>query len=87
MIESRIKLLSATKENRRIRGISENARAEIVNYIENNAKTEETAEGIMIDKNTGKIRHIAKPTNPEEQFYFMMIKQAITRHYWLQEQL
>lgn len=86
-IEQRIRLLSAPSAHRRVKGISENARSEIIEYIEHNAKTEETAEGLIIDKKTGKIRHIAKPTTPEEQFYFMMVKQAITRHYWLQEQL
>jgi len=86
-IERRIRLLSAPSVHRRVKGIPENARSEIIEYIEHNAKTEETAEGLIIDEKTGKIRHIAKPTNPEEQFYFMMVKQAVARHYWLQEQL
>ena len=86
-IERRIRLLSAPSVHRRVKGIPENARSEIIEYIEHNAKTEETAEGLMIDEKTGKIRHIARPTNPEEQFYFMMVKQAVARHYWLQEQL
>ena len=86
-IEKRIRLLSAPSVHRRVKGIPENARSEIIEYIEHNAKTEETAEGLIIDKKTGKIRHIAKPTNPEEQFYFMMVKQAVARHYWLQEKL
>lgn len=86
-IERRIRLLSAPSALRRVKGIPENARSEIIEYIEHNAKTEETAEGLIVDEKTGKIRHIAKPTNPEEQFYFMMVKQAVARHYWLQEQL
>jgi len=86
-IEKRIRLLSAPSVHRRVKGIPENARSEIIEYIEHNAKTEETAEGLIIDEKTGKIRHIARPTNPEEQFYFMMVKQAVARHYWLQEQL
>jgi hypothetical protein len=86
-IEKRIRLLSAPSVHRRVKGISENARSEIIEYIEHNAKTENTAEGLIIDEKTGKIRHIAKPTTPEEQFYFMMVKQAVARHYWLQEQL
>jgi len=86
-IERRIRLLSAPSVHRRVKGIPENARSEIIEYIEHNAKTENTAEGLIIDEKTGKIRHIAKPTNPEEQFYFMMVKQAVARHYWLQEQL
>ena len=86
-IERRIRLLSAPSVHRRVKGIPENARSEIIEYIEYNAKTENTAEGLIIDAKTGKIRHIARPTNPEEQFYFMMVKQAVARHYWLQEQL
>lgn len=86
-IEQRIRLLSAPSVHRRVKGIPENARSEIIEYIEHNAKTEETAEGLIVDDETGKIRHIARPTTPEEQFYFMMVKQAIGRHYWLQEQL
>lgn len=86
-IEQRIRLLSAPSAHRRVKGIPENARNKIVEYIEHNAKTEDTAEGLTIDEETGKIRHIAQPTTPEEQFYFMMVKQAIERHYWLQEQL
>jgi hypothetical protein len=86
-IERRIRLLSAASVHRRVKGIPENARSEIIEYIEHNAKTENTAEGLIIDEKTGKIRHIARPTNPEEQFNFMMVKQAIARHYWLQEQL
>lgn len=86
-IERRIRLLSAPSVHRRVKGIPENAREEIIEYIEHNAKLEESAEGLVIDEKTGKIRHIAKPTSPEEQFYFMMVKQAVARHYWLQEQL
>ncbi len=86
-IERRIKLLSAPHPHRRVKGIAENARHEIIEYIEHNAKTEGTAEGLILDEKTGKIRHIAKPTSPEEQFYFMMVKQAISRHYWIQEKL
>lgn len=86
-IGRRIRLLSAPSVHRRVKGIPENARSEIIEYIEHNAKLEETAEGLLVEEKTGKIRHIAKPTSPEEQFYFMMVKQAVGRHYWLQEQL
>ncbi len=85
-IEKRIRLLSAPNANLRVKGLQENAQIE-VEIIENNAKTEHSAEGLILDKVTGKIRHIARPTSPREQFNFMMIKQAISRHYWLQEQL
>jgi len=86
-IERRIRLLSAPVVHRRVKGIPENARAEIIEYIEHNAKTENTAVGLIKDPETGKIRPIAEPTAPDEQFYFMMVKQAIGRHYWLKEQL
>lgn len=86
-IERRIRLLSAPHIHRRVKGIPENARSEIIEYIEHNAKTERAAEGLIIDKKTGKIQHIAEPTSPEEQYYFAMVKQAVARHYWLQEQL
>ncbi len=86
-IEERIRLLSANRANRRIRGVSENARDDIVEYIEGNAKLEESASGLLLDRETGKIRHIAKPTTPREQFNFAMIKQAIARHYMVQEKI
>lgn len=86
-IERRIRLLSAPVVHRRIKGIPENARSEIIEYIEHNAKTENTAVGLVKDPESGKIRPIAEPTTPDEQFYFMMVKQAVGRHYWLKEQL
>ncbi len=86
-IEERIRLLSAPSTHRRVKGISENARSEIIEHIEHNAKSEQSAEGLVVDEKTGKIRHIAMPTTPEEQFYFSMISQGISRHYWLQEKL
>ncbi len=86
-VEKRIRLLSAPSPHRRVKGIPENAREEIIEYIEHNAKLEECAEGLIVDKQTGKIRHIARPTSPEEQFYFSMVKQAIARHYWVKEHL
>lgn len=86
-IEARIRLLSANQANRRVRGVSENARGDIIEFIEYNPKLEEPAEGLTLDEKTGKIRHIAKPTSPKEQFKFGMIRQAIVRHYWLKERL
>lgn len=85
-IDRRIRLLSAPHAGRRVKGVSENARGDIVEYIEHNSKIEESAEGLVVDDKTGKIRRVAKPTSPTEQFYFMMVNQAIARHYWLQEQ-
>lgn len=86
-VERRIRLLSARTSGRRVRGVSSNARSEIVEHIEHNAKLEDSAEGLVVDERSGRIRHIAKPVAPTEQFYFMMIKQAISRHYWVKEQL
>src|SRR3989338_7953797 len=84
-IERRIKLLSATKESRRIRGIGDSARKDIVEYIEGNAQSENSAEGLIIDPGTGKIKHIAQPASPKDQFTFQMVRQAIVRHYWFEE--
>ena len=35
-------------------------------------------------KPNGTIEHTAKPTSPEEQFTFEMVRMALVRHYWLQ---
>lgn len=86
-IEERIRLLSAESDNRRVKGIPENARNEIIEHIEHNSKLEESAIGLVQDKATGKITHVARPTSPIEQFNFMMIKQAIARHYMIKERL
>lgn len=86
-IDKRIFLLSASDPKRRLRNIDENVRDYIVNSIEHNSKLEESAEGLVSDSKTGKIRPIAKPTDPQEQFYYMMIEQAIRRHYYLKERL
>jgi hypothetical protein len=86
-IEERIRLLSANQDNRRVRGISENARGEIIEKIEHNAKTERTAIGIIKDEKTGIMKHVARPTSPSEQFCFAMIKQALVRHYFVREKL
>lgn len=84
-IEQRIRLLSAKKENRRVSGLDKNVIDSIVYLIEDRAKKEYSAEGFTRDKKTGKFRHIAMPTSAKEQFHFLMIQQAVTRHYWLKE--
>ena len=86
-IDRRMRLLSAKTASRRVRGIPDNRRNDVVERIEDSAKPEETAEGLMIDEKTGKIRHIAKPVPPDQFFDFMMIKQAISRHYWTKDHL
>ena len=86
-IEKRIHLLSASKEHRRIRGVSENVRNEIIDFVEDSSKPEKTATGLFRDPKIDMIHHVAEPTSPEEQFMFGMIEQAITRHYWLKEKL
>jgi len=84
---TRIRLLSAPNHIRRITGLDTNARTDIIEFIEHNSKPEKTAVGLFEDPETGKMQVVAEPTTPEEQFEFAMIKHAITRHYWLQEQL
>lgn len=84
-IEKRIKLLFARQDNRRMGKISDNVSKEIVDHIEDSPKPEFSAEGLYIDDYSGKIKHIAKPTDPSQQFCFSLIRQAIQRHYWLKE--
>ena len=86
-IDRRMRLLSAKTASRRVRGIPDSRRDDVVGRIEDSAKPEETAEGLMVDEKTGKIRHIAKPVPPDQFFDFMMIKQAISRHYWTKDHL
>lgn len=80
--DERIKMLSANEEARRIPGIDPAERRTIVRAIEYNMKPEEPSSGIMRDAN-GKLKHVAQPTTPEEQFIFEMIRMAIVRHYWI----
>lgn len=82
--DERIKMLSARTEARRVPGIPSSDRDKIVNAIEYNMKPEEPSAGIMVDS-MGRLNHVAKPTSPEEQFIFEMIRLAIVRHYWLTE--
>ncbi len=89
-IEERIRLLSTTRINRQVRQIrnmSYDLNGAAVERIESNAKPEEMARGLFIDEKTGKIHYIAKPTTAREQFNFAMIKQALARHYMIQERL
>ena len=86
-INRRMRLLSSTTASRRVRGIPDDRRSDVVERIEGSAKPEETAEGLIVDEKTGKIRHVAKPVSPDEFFDFMMIKQAISRHYWTKDHL
>ena len=79
-IEKRVKLLSSNNKNFLVHGAPENVDIE---PIENNVKPEEMTSGFFQNPKTGIIRNIAEPTPPEEQFQFGMIRQAITRHYWL----
>lgn len=85
--EKRIRLLSTDRDDFRVEGIDEDLREIVVTFIEGNAKEEHTAEALFRDKKTGKLRHIAMPTSATEQFHFMMVRQAITRHYWLKTML
>lgn len=81
-MDERMKLLSAPKEKRRVKGIDEAQRNTIVNKIEYNAKPEEVAVGLYKDPVTGKISPVAQPSSPEEQFMFGMVKAAISNYYY-----
>jgi hypothetical protein len=70
-----------------VRGISENARSEIVNKIEHNAKNQRSSVGLYPNPKTGELTPISRPTSPAEQFCFAMIKQALVRHYFVREKL
>lgn len=83
-VDSRMKLLSASKESRRVKGISEQERNAIVNKIEYSAKAEEVAVGLFRDPKTGRIRPVAQPTSPQEQLMYEMMKLAIAEYYYSQ---
>lgn len=88
-IEQRIRLLYTADgyEHRRAKLIPKSFYYEAIDSIEARPMLEKRSVGLVKDKNTGKIRHVAEPTSPEQQFYFMMIKQAISRHYYARELL
>lgn len=85
-IEERIRLLSTNSPRRRAHRLKQDTESHVITYIEENAKSEKSATGLYYDKQ-GKLRPIAEPTSPEEQFTFWMIRQAIVRHYYIKEQL
>lgn len=86
-IEERIRLLSAPTDARRMRGIPASAKGEVIEKIENNPKSEQTASGLVKNPETKRITHSAAPASPEYQFKFSLIRQAIARHYLIQEKL
>jgi hypothetical protein len=86
-ISERIRLVSAEDDRRLLRGLKRNERKGLVEVIEGHPKDEKTAEGIYFDKETSKLRHVAEPKKPEQQFWYAMIKQAIARHYWIKDRL
>ncbi len=86
-VEGRIKLLSATNPRRRARNLHEDVPGEVIEIIEGHPKTTDAIYGIVRDSSTGKLRPFANPTSTAEQFGYLMIEQAITRHYWLRERL
>jgi hypothetical protein len=94
-VEQRMKLLSADQDKRRLRSIPENARFNIINAIEDNAKMVDSATGLVLTT-TPSIKDgvtveeavyqpIAEPTTPEEQFWFLMVREALSRHYQIKE--
>lgn len=81
-IETRMKLLSASKPGRRVNGISEYQRSQIVNEIEYSAKSEEVSVGLVQDQKSGKLRHVAFATSPQEQYMYEMIRLAISDYFF-----
>jgi hypothetical protein len=81
--DERIRLLSSSNEKRRVGGISKTYKPDIVEKIEHNVKLENSAEGLYYDDQ--KIKHIAEPKNPKEQFLYLMVRHAIVSHYWKKE--
>jgi hypothetical protein len=86
-VSERIRLISAEDDRRLLRGVKRNERKGLVEVIERHPKDEKTAEGMYYDKEDGKLKHIAEPKKPEQQFWYAMIKQSIARHYWIKDKL
>ena len=84
-IEKRIRLLSASVDHRRVKGIVAGARSDIVASIEANVKAENASFALIRDATSGKLRPISTPTSPRDRFLFAVVKQAIARHYWYKE--
>lgn len=81
-IDSRMKLLSAEKSNRKVKSVDDKERTTIVNQIEHNAKPEEVAIGLFKDPASGKIKPVAQASRPEEQLMYGMVRTAISNYYY-----
>lgn len=69
------------------RRMDSDAKHDVVEKIEGNPKSENTASGLVKDSETGRITHSAEPSSPKDQFQYSLIRQAIARHYLIQEKL
>lgn len=82
-VDLRIHLLSASEDSRRVHTLEDNSHE--VHAIENNQKDEGSADGVTIDRATGEIEHVAKPTSPATQMHYLVFREIIFRHFWLKE--
>ena len=80
----KIQLLSADKDTRKVKGIPETDRRSIIEDIEHQPKTENSAYGLRYNKN-GIIEHLSNSTSFEDQFYARLIELAVRRHFWIKE--
>ena len=88
-IDQRIKMFYVENRSpqRRIKKLNENIPKYMVEgVLENHPQTEESAKGVFID-DKGTLHHMASPSDPEDQFYSLILREAVVRHYWLKEKL
>ncbi len=81
--DRRIKLLSADNPDRQVSGMPDKSRETIINDIEHNSKMNYSSEGLW--ESNGHLKPIERPTSPQDQFNYLMIRQALIRHYWIKE--
>ncbi|MBU1119052.1 hypothetical protein KKH43_04185 [Patescibacteria group bacterium] len=84
-IDARIHMLLADDKKRQVIGVPYYYSMSETEEIEAEATAEEMSFGLYRNPKTGKIQNVARPASPEDQFHFEMVKQAITRHYWVRE--
>lgn len=83
-MNERIHLLDVMNgfEDRRVKGLTRNAAG---NVIESAPKSEESADMLTIDPQSGLIKYIAVPACLEDQFKFQIGRSVLMRHYWAKE--
>lgn len=90
-IDRRIHMLTNTifgdigHSRRRIRTLDRNYSDE-VEIIEGGAKPEQSALGLR-QTDDGRLKHVAEASPAEVQFEYLMMREAIHRHYWIRERL